>query len=133
MPVDRSKLLHRKQNPTWYLENHRYSIFMLREMSAVFVALAAVATIMMVLAVKAGPAEWERFLGLMAHPGMLALSGVALAFAILHSVTWFLLAGKVLVIRKGEMKVPAEAIIGGHFAGWLAVSVVIAVLVLRVL
>ena len=129
--IDESKLLKRPMKPTWWMDNPRYTLFIFRELSACFIALFAIGTILQVQAIRSGEAAWTGFLETMKHPGLILVSVLVLAFALLHSITWFLLAGKVLVVQQGEKRVPSEAIIAGHFGGWLVVSVVLAVIVLR--
>ena len=126
----RAKLLKRPLKATWWTENPRYVLFVLRELSACFIALFAVGTIFQVGAIRAGEASWNGFLATMKHPGMIVLSVLVLGFALLHSITWFNLAGKVLVIQQGEKRVPGEVVAGAHFAGWIVVSIVLTVLVI---
>jgi fumarate reductase subunit C len=60
---------------------------------------------------------------------VLALNVVALAFVLLHAVTWFNLAPKALVVRVHGRQVPPRAVAAGHFGAWLVVSAVVAVIV----
>ena len=129
--IDRSKMLHRPLPATWWLKKKGYVIFILRELSAVFVALFALATILQVRAINHGAEAYAEFTEWLASPLVLCLSVVSMAFVLLHAVTWYILAGKVLVVSLGDKRVPASLIVGAHFAGWLVVSAVIAGVVLR--
>jgi len=126
--AEKAKLLHRKMSKTWWLEKPAYTVFMLREFSSIFVALVAVGTILQVSALKND--SYGAFAETLAGPGMTVFGVVALGFALLHSVTFFQAAGKVFVIRMGETRVPESVVIWGHFAAWVALSLLIGWLVL---
>lgn len=127
---ERPKLLHRGQPVTWWLKKPAYLLFMLREFSCVFVLIAAVATLLQVSAIKGGYSAYWNFQQTLQSPLALGLALLALAFCLLHTITFFLLAGRVLVVRFGEKPVPGRAIIAGHFAGWFVVSLIILWIVL---
>ncbi|PQM45591.1 Fumarate reductase subunit C [Mycobacterium talmoniae] len=61
---------------------------------------------------------------------MVALNVVTLAFVLLHAVTWFGLAPRAMVLHLRGRRVPARAVLAGHYAAWLAISVFVAWLVL---
>jgi fumarate reductase subunit C len=125
--AEKSKLLHRKMSATWWLHKPSYRVFMLREFSAVFLAIVALGTILQVQALKAGSySEIERALE---SPFALVFGVIALAFTVLHSVTFFQAAGKVFVFRVGDMRVSQGAIVGSHFAAWISLSAVVGWLV----
>lgn len=130
MSNQKPKRLHRPMPSGWWLKKPNYLLFILREVSAVFIALVAVATILQVQALKSGPAAYASLTDALSTPVAVACAVVALLFAILHSVTFFLLAGKVLVVQMGDERVPPAAIIAGHFAAWAALSVLFLVIVL---
>jgi len=120
--AEKTKLLHRKMSPTWWLNKPSYTVFILREFSSVFVALVAVGTILQVQALKSGTyADIERAAE---SPLALIFGLVALAFALLHSVTFFQAAGKVFVIRIGEMRLTQGAVVAAHYAAWIVLSAI---------
>ena len=129
--IQKPKLLERPMPATWWLQKRAYLIFMLRELSSVFVALVSVWLVRLMLAVKAGPAAYDAFIAELGSSAALVVSLVALAFALLHSVTFFMLAGKVIVVQLGENRVPSSLIIAAHFAMWFVVSGAIVWLVTR--
>jgi fumarate reductase subunit C len=124
------RTLRRRMSPTWWLQRRNYFIFMMRELSAVFIGLFAVATILQVRALRGGPAAYEQFMEVARSPAAIAVGAVGLLFAILHSITFFMLAGRVLVIQAGEERVPPALIVAGHFGAWAAASVLFVLLVL---
>jgi fumarate reductase subunit C len=62
-------------------------------------------------------------------PLSVVLHLIALIFACYHSITFFNLTPRVLVVFRGDEKVPEQVIAGVHYAAWLVVSVVLIVLV----
>jgi succinate dehydrogenase subunit C len=141
----------------WFMKKRTYFIFVLRELSSVFVGWFAVYLMVMLLAIGRGPAAYQNFLNWAASPVVVIVNVVALAFLILHTVTWFVLtpqamevrlggrqvarvkmvnvAGKTVpaatVVRVGGRRVPSGVVIASQYAGLLVVSAFIIWLVLR--
>ena len=113
----------------WWARRRSYLIFMLRELSSVFVALFIVELLFLVRAVASGPSTYEGFLQTMANPAMIVLNVVALAFVLLHAVTFANLTPRAMVVRVRGRKVPPRAILAGVSFGWLVVTVFLAWLV----
>ena len=118
-------------SPFWWLRRRSYFVFVLRELSSVFVAWFVVYLLFLVTAVSSGTAEYERFLNWSAGPWVLALNAITLVFVLLHAVTWFNLAPKAIAVRLGGKRVPALLIAGPNYAAWLVASAVVAWLILR--
>lgn len=114
----------------WWLRRRSYLLFMLRELSSVFIAWFVVYLLLLVRAVHAGSDSYQSFLELSRRPWMLALNILALAFVLLHAITWFNLAPQAIVIRVQGRRVPSRAIAAGHFAAWAVASAVVAWIVL---
>jgi fumarate reductase subunit C len=111
---------------TWWLHNRYLTLFVLRELSSVFVA--GYAVFLMVLLYKAGQAEESFaafFEAVLLRPWVIVLHLLALAFVLYHSYTSFHLVPQVIVVRRGEEKVSPALIEGAHYALWLIVSVVV--------
>lgn len=124
--------LYRKPVSTfWWLRRRSYLLFVVRELSSVFVAWFVVYLLLLVDAVHAGAAEYERFLNWSARPWMLALNVVALLFVLLHAVTWFNLAPKAMVVRLGDRRVSPVVVLACHYALWAAVTAIVVWVVLR--
>ena len=107
---------------TWWLQRGSYVLFMLRELSSVFVALYVLELLCLVLRVREGPAAVAQFFGALRAPVWILFHAVALAFALLHSITWFNLTPKVMVVRRGEEKVPGALIAAANYMAWAVVS-----------
>jgi len=142
----------------WWLKKPTYLLFMLRELTCVFVAWSVVFLTMFVYAIGRGEAAYRRFLDWAASPVVVVVNLVALAFLVLHTVTWFALTPKAAVVRApragrrvvatkmvyvaGKVRpaatviqvggrVPGAAVIAAQYVGLVVVSVFIAWLVLR--
>ena len=120
----------RQHSNTWYFGRRTYGIFMLREWSSVFVAIYVVLLVVLVDRVLAGQEAYEDYVGFLQSPLMVAFHVVALAFALLHTATWFEAMPKGLALRRGEEAVPPALVIGGNWVAWLVVSVVVAAIFL---
>jgi succinate dehydrogenase subunit C len=117
----------------WWTRRRSYLLFVLRELSSVAVAWFVVHLLLMITAVQWGPAAYREFLDWSASPLILFLNLVALAFVLLHAVTWFNLAPKALVVRVRGRQVPPRMIAAGHFGAWFVVSAVVAFVLVVVL
>ncbi len=91
----------------WWTKKRSYFMFVMRELSSVFVAWFAVFLMVMVFAIGRGEASYQRFLDFAASPIVIVVNIVALAFAVLHTVTWFVLTPQAMVVRLGGRLVPA--------------------------
>jgi fumarate reductase subunit C len=140
----------------WWTKKRTYFLFVMRELSSVFVGWFAVFLIVMVFAIGRGEASYHRFLDFAASPIVVVVNIVALAFAVLHTVTWFALTPQAMVVRFGGRlvpavkmvnvagrtvpaatavrvggRVPAGMVIASQYLGLIVVSAFIAWLVLR--
>ena len=115
----------------WWLGEWHYLKFILREISSVFVAVFVIETLFLIDALRQGPASYEHFLHCMQHPAMLALNIISLFFVAFHTITWFNLAPSAMPIRFGGRRVPDVLVAAPSSVAWVAVSVVVAWLLLR--
>jgi len=121
---------YRRRMPLlWWTRRRSYTFFMLRELSSVFVGLFVVELLLLIRAVAGGPSAYAEFLDLLAHPVMIAINLVALAFLLLHAVTFANLTPRAMVVRLRGRRVPPRAVLAGVYAGWLVVTVFLAWLV----
>ena len=109
----------------WWTRRRSYLLFVLRELSSVAVAWFVVHFLLLVTAVHRGPVAYQEFLEWSASPLLLLVNLVALAFVLLHAVTWFNLAPKAIVVRMQGRQVPPRAVAAGHFGAWLVASAVV--------
>ena len=115
----------------WWLRKRTYFVFVMRELSSIFVAWFVVYLLLLARAVLDGDAAYRDFLDRAASWPFLALNLVAAAFLVLHVVTWFALTPQAMVLRVGGRRVPAAVVIGAQYAALAAVSAVVYWLVTR--
>ena len=117
---------------TWWLERRPYLLFMIRELTAVFVGAYCVFLLFFIYKLGKGPEAYQGMLDALKSPLSIILHLIALAFAIYHSVTWFNLTPRIMVLQIGEERVPSFLIAGANFAAWLGLSVILAWVIIRV-
>jgi fumarate reductase subunit C len=115
----------------WWLESWQYSKFVLRELTSVAVGFFALELLLEVRAVARGEEAYQRFLARLENPFLLALNLLALIFVLFHSVTWFNLAPKAMPVRVGGRRLPDSVVAGSNYAAWIAISAVMAWIILR--
>ena len=106
----------------WWARRRSYTFFILRELSSVFVAVFIVELLFLVRAVAHGPSAYQGFLDTMANPAMILLNVVALAFLLLHAITFANLTPRAMVVRLRGRRVPPRIILAGVYFGWLVVT-----------
>lgn len=106
----------------WWLRKRSYFLFVMRELSSLFVAWFVLYLLMFARSVLDGEAAYQRFLDRADSPLFLLINVVATAFLVLHVVTWFSLTPKAMALRLGGRPVPAALVIGVQYAVVLAVS-----------
>jgi fumarate reductase subunit C len=106
----------------WWLRKRTYFVFVMRELSSLFVGWFVVFLLLLVRAVGRGDAEYQDFLDWAASPVVVVINVVAFAFIVLHTVTWFSLTPQALVLQVRGRKVPGWLIIGAQYAGLAVVS-----------
>jgi len=116
---------------TWWLNKRNYLLFMLRELTSVFIAAFLVFYLVQLAHLAQGPESYAAFLRQRSSFGWMFFHLLALVAALYHSITWFNLTPKVMVMRRGEERVPPVFIAGSNYVAWLAISVVILWIVLR--
>jgi fumarate reductase subunit C len=113
----------------WWLRKRSYTLFALRELSAVFIAWTVLFLLLLLRALAQGDPEYRAFLDWAGTPWVVVLNVVTLAFLLLHAVTWFNLTPAAMVVRVGGRRMPPRAVAGGAYGGWVVVSAAIVWLV----
>lgn len=122
---------HRSMAPTWWLSNRAYFLFMLRELTSVFIAAYLMLFLLMLQKLVVGREAYDAYLRFLATPGMLAFHALALAAALFHSITWFNLAPMAMRLQVGEKQVSPTVVVGVNYVAWFALSLAMAAIVLR--
>ncbi len=124
--------LYRPRVSTWWWTRKRsYFVFVMRELSSIFIAWFVVYLLLFVYAVGRGEAAYQRFLDGASSPWVIALNVVALVFVLLHTVTWFSLTPQAMAVRVLDRTVPSFHIIAGQYTGLVVVSAFVFWLVTR--
>ena len=132
--------LYRKRIPVfWWVRKPTYFLFVMRELSSLFVAWYVVYLLLLVHAVSQGDSAYRDFLDEADAPWLVALNVLGFAFLVLHTVTWFHLTPKAMVLQiPHHPRVPAKLrgwtapgwlIIGSQYAGFVVMAVLITLVV----
>ena len=130
-PASDDLLYRRPISLWWWTKKRTYFVFVMRELSSIFIAWFVVFLLLLVAAVGRGEAAYQDFLDFAANPAVVALNVVTLAFVVLHTVTWFSLTPKAMVVRSLGRPVPAWGVIASQYVGLAVVSVCVLWLVTR--
>lgn len=115
--------LYRQPVPRfWWARRRSYLLFILRELSSLFVAWFVAYLLVLAYAVGQSESAYQRFLDWSANPFVIVLNVVALGFAVLHAVTFFQAAPQATVVRLRGRRVPPTLLAGPIFAAWAVVS-----------
>lgn len=121
---------HRSRVSTyWWTQRWPYLKFMIRELSSIFVAYFVVITLAQIRALVRGPAAYAEFQEWLRTWPLIGLNTVSLFFVLFHAITWFNLAPRAIVVRVRGKRLPDVLIAGPNYLAWLAVSAVVAWLV----
>ncbi len=119
-----------KMKATWWLQRRPYTLFMLRELSAVFVAGYALLLLVLGIKVYKGGDTLAAYLDFLDTPGMLALHAIIFIFAVLHTVTWFNSFAKAVPIWRGEERLAPWKVTLPNYVALLVLSALVALLFL---
>jgi fumarate reductase subunit C len=125
------RMYRRPVSTWWWLRKRSYFVFVMRELSSIFIAWLVVYLLLLVSAVGRGQTAYENFLDFAANPVVVVLNVVAFAFVVLHTVTWFSLTPKAMDARLGGRPVPPAAVIASQYLGLAVVSAFVIWLVTR--
>lgn len=114
----------------WYRRNPRFLRYMLRELTAVFLAGYAVLLLIGLAALARGPEAWDGYVAFLASPLSIALHTVILIAALYNAATWFAVSPKAMPpLRLGSRRVPDRLIVGGQAVALVVISIVMVALV----
>ena len=124
----KSKELIRPIPATWWLQRPAYLRFMIREVASIFIA--GYCLFLMVVLYRAAQSQgaFRALFESLRSPLSVILHLIALGFAVFHSVTFFNATPRILVVFRGEEKVPERVIAGAHYVLWAVVSLVLILL-----
>ena len=119
--VNADKEYIRTMPANWWLKRRVYFLYMVRELTCVFVGGYALFLLALVMRLDDAPA----FAALLNSKVLITLQVLALPLILYHSITWFNLTPKVMVVWRGEDRVSPVLIAGANYLAWIAVSAII--------
>ena len=123
--------LRRPVSTYWWLQQRSYFIFILRELTCIFVAWFVVYLLMIVRAASESETAYQQFLIWAARPAVLTVNLVSLVFLVFHTITFFQATPQAMVVRIGRTRVPGRLVCVAHYLALVAVSIVLAWVFLR--
>jgi fumarate reductase subunit C len=114
----------------WWLGQWQFLKFILRELSSIFVAWFVVILLLLLRSLSQGSEAYAEFQEWLKNPLLIALNAVSFFFVLFHAITWFNLSPQATVVRVRGKRIPGVLIAGANYAAWLAMSVVLAWLIL---
>ncbi len=106
----------------WWLRKRSYFLFVMRELSSLFVAWLVLYLLLFVRAVFQGEDEYREFLDRASSGWLLVLNLVSFGFVLLHTVTWFGVTPQAMDLRFRGRKVPKSAVLGAQYVALVVVS-----------
>lgn len=124
--------VYRERTPIfWWMHKWSSVRFITRELTSIFIAYSAVLFLLFVRSLDQGSEAFNALMEWLRSPFSLVTHLCVLLFVLVHSITWFNLAPKALVVKLGSKRIPAFVIVAGNYFGWIALSILIALIVLR--
>jgi fumarate reductase subunit C len=106
----------------WWLRQRHYFLYIVREFTAVPLALWLLWLLYEIQRASTGPKGYYP----PSSPAFVVFSVIVLGFALYHSYTFLSLAGVIINIKLMDKPIPSRVIVFAQFALWFAASVVVA-------
>ena len=115
---------------TWWLEKKQYILFVIREFTSIFVAGYCLFLLFFIFKIGEENETYNLLIIFLKSPLILILHLISFPFILYHTITWFNLTPKIMVLQIGEGKVPKELIAGLVYISWGLVSLILIWLIL---
>ncbi len=109
----------------WWLQQKNYFLFMVRELSAVFVGLFALISLVGVYRLSQGEDTYQLYLSALQTPSAQVLFVVILLFSLYHTLTWIHLTPMIMVVRIGSKTVPPALVLIASYLAWMVISLIL--------
>ena len=106
----------------WWLRQRHYFLYIVREFTAVPLALWLLWLLYEIQRASTGPKGYYP----PSSPAFVVFSVIVLGFALYHSYTFLSLAGVIINIKLFDKPIPSRVIVLSQFAAWFVASAVIA-------
>ena len=114
----------------WWWQQKNYFLFMVRELSAVFVGLFALISLVGVYRLGQGEDTYQLYLSALQTPSAQVLFVVILLFSLYHTLTWIHLTPMIMVVRIGSKTVPPILVLIASYLAWIVISLILLYLLL---
>ncbi|MCX2980682.1 fumarate reductase subunit C [Halieaceae bacterium IMCC14734] len=111
-----------KQSRWWWLQNRFFTLYLIREATAVWVLLYCLLLLSGLVSLSEGEAAWSDWLNSLSHPAAVGFQMIVLTAVVYHAVTWFKLAPKIMVVRIGTWTMPERLMLIGQWLGLLILT-----------
>ena len=118
---NKTKEYNRPMPSNWWMMKKTFVLFIVRELTCMFVG--GYALFLLVLVARRD--EPQAFVDLINNPILIVLQIIALPMVLYHSITWFNLPPKVMVVWRGEERVSPLLIAGANYVAWAILSIAI--------
>ncbi|OGW57571.1 MAG: hypothetical protein A2Y48_02295 [Nitrospirae bacterium RIFCSPLOW2_12_42_9] len=125
--TEATKTYRRDIPNTWWLKKGSYFLFILREISSVFVALYAIFLLIQLCALSGGQERYESTAAVFKSGWMIILHVVIWVFVMYNMVTWFRISGRIF----GAKPLSPVLVTISNYIIWLIVSIGIIFLLLK--
>lgn len=125
------KLYYRPVQNAWWLKRQPYVLFIVRELTSLFVGLYCLLLLVTIYSLGQGEKSYDGMLIFLKSGPIIFLHVVALIFTVYHSITWFNLTPKAIVIPFGEKRLPDIFIAGSNYVAWVILSGIVYWLIVR--
>ncbi len=106
-------------------------LFIIRELTSLFVGFYCLLLLVILYKLGQGEEAYNGMLAFLRSGPVVALHFVTLIFTVYHSITWFNLTPKAIVIPNGEKRVPDVLIAGSNYVAWVVFSVILYWVIVR--
>lgn len=117
-----------QQPDNWYTQSTFYKLYMLRELTAVPTALAALNLFWGIAALAGSLEQWQSWIHFQKNPLIILINLIVIASSLFNSKTWFEAIPKAMPIQRGTKFVPASVLIKGAWATCGVIFVALAVI-----
>ncbi len=106
-------------------------MFMMRELSSVFVAAFVLLLLYQLFLLSKGPEAYAAFQDSLLNPIYIVFYAIAFVFSVYHTITWLGVIGRIQVVRIGNFTLPPVVLTASTFVGFFAISAAIGYFFLR--
>ena len=113
----------------WYTKNPYFMKYMLREGTALLLAIYGISLLSGLSALARGAEAYGRWLAFIESPISILIHLLILVAALYHTHTWFSVAPKTMpTIKVGKDKLPDSAIVAGQYGAAAVLSVIVLII-----